>query len=142
MNPDGMLSVGVLSCLHALQRLIDGNPIVAQHVGLPHSKITAGVVSVEAGFDRGYLKKSRPAHLPILAKIEAARTSSVSSSISSTSSDVKRLKGKLRLLEDELATVLAQRDKVLTQNIQLWERIRELEFAHRNSNVHELMTLS
>ncbi|SFP19592.1 hypothetical protein [Pseudomonas borbori] len=64
---------GLGACEEALQRLLVEKPVVPEHVGLDLSKLTASIVSLEAGFDRGYLKKSRKAHLPILAKIEACR---------------------------------------------------------------------
>lgn len=133
MNAGKSMSGGLLACEEALQRLLDGKPVVPEHVGLELSKITASIVSLEAGFDRGYLKKSRKAHLPILAKIEASRAEANKSSGSSSSKKVERLEDKLVLLEKELAMVRAQRDRVLTQNLQLWERVRELELAERQN---------
>lgn len=97
------------------------------HVGLDLSKLTASIVSREAGFDRGYLKKSRSAHLPLLARIEAFRVEASKDSGSSNAKRVERLEGKLALFEKELEMVRAQRDRVLSQNLQLWERVRELE---------------
>lgn len=85
MNAGKSMSGGLLACEEALQRLLDGKPVVPEHVGLELSKITASIVSLEAGFDRGYLKKSRKAHLPILAKIEASRAEANKSSGSSSS---------------------------------------------------------
>tara|TARA_B100001059_G_C17810041_1_gene571707 strand:+ start:1273 stop:1701 length:429 start_codon:yes stop_codon:yes gene_type:complete len=120
---------GLIVCEEALQRLLDGKPVVPEHVGLDLAKLTASIVSFEAGFDRGYLKKSRKAHLPILAKIEASRSEANKSSSSSRFKKIGRLEDKLLLLEKELAMVRAQRDRVLTQNLQLWERVRELELA-------------
>jgi hypothetical protein len=73
MRSNKVVGRGLLECEEALQRLLEGRPVVAEHVGLSRSKITASIVSFEAGFDRGYLKKSRNAHLPILARIEAFR---------------------------------------------------------------------
>lgn len=52
---DGV-SKGIGACEEALQRLLDGEPFVSAHVGLDLSKLTASIVSLEAGFDRGYLK--------------------------------------------------------------------------------------
>ena len=66
-------SKGLGACDEALQRLLIGKPVVPEHVGLDLSKLTASIVSLEAGFDRGYLKRSRKSHLPIIAKIEACR---------------------------------------------------------------------
>jgi len=124
---------GLGACVEALQRLLDGKPVVPEHVGLDLSKLTASIVSLEAGFDRGYLKKSRKAHLPILAKIEACRAEANKGSGSSNGKNIKRLEDKLVLLEKELAMVSAQRDRVLTQNLQLWGRVRELEIAERQN---------
>ncbi|MGP5285049.1 hypothetical protein ACTXNJ_28235, partial [Pseudomonas helleri] len=76
-------SKGLVACEEALQRLLDGVPIVSQHVKLDISKLTASIVSFEAGFDRGYLKKNRKQHLPILAKINASRSAANKSPSSS-----------------------------------------------------------
>ena len=118
---------GLITCEEALQRLLDGKPVVSMHVGLDLSKLTASLVSLEAGFDRGYLKKSRKSHLPLLARIEAFRVEARKDSGSSNTKRVERLEGKLKLLEKELEMVRAQRDRVLSQNLQLWERVRGLE---------------
>lgn len=127
------ISKGLGACEEALQRLLDGKPFVPEHVGLDLSKLTASIVSLEAGFDRGYLKKSRKAHLPILAMIEACRADANNSSGSSNGKNIKRVEDKLVHLEKELALVSSQRDRVLTQNLQLWDRVRELELAARQS---------
>lgn len=104
-----------------------------EHVGLDLSKITASIVSLEAGFDRGYLKKVRKTHLSLLAKIEACRAESCKGSGSSNAKKIERLEDKLALLERERSMAQGQRDRVLTQNLQLWERVRELELAERQS---------
>ncbi|VVO49505.1 hypothetical protein PS838_00216 [Pseudomonas fluorescens] len=129
MDSSKPVSRGLLECEEALQRLLDGKPVVAEHVGLSLSKITASVVSLEAGFDRGYLKKSRNSHLPIIARIEAFRAEANRKGSHTHTKDIDRLEDKLDALASELATVRAQRDRVLTQNLQLWERVRELELA-------------
>lgn len=125
------ISKGLDICEEALQRLLDGVPFVPEHVGLGLSKLTASIVSLEAGFDRGYLKRSRKAHLPILAKIEACRAEANKNYGSSNGKSTKRLEDKLVVLEKELAILSSQRDRVITQNLQLWERLRELELAAR-----------
>ncbi|UST68625.1 hypothetical protein [Pseudomonas moraviensis] len=122
-------SKGLTACDDALQRLLEGAPIVHSHVGLDFSKITAGVVSYEAGFDRGYLKKSRSAHLPILAKIAAIRQGGKKSTSYSVSQRQKYLDAKLLEVERRLLETISQRNLVLAQNLQLWERIKELEDA-------------
>lgn len=131
MRSNKVVGRGLLECEEALQRLLEGRPVVAKHVGLSRSKITASIVSFEAGFDRGYLKKSRNAHLPILARIEAFRAEANRGGSHSNTKKIDSLEDKLDALATELATVRAQRDRVLTQNLQLWERVRELELAER-----------
>lgn len=126
---------GLITCEEALQRLLEGKPVVSEHVGLDLSKLTASLVSLEAGFDRGYLKKSRKSHLPLLAKIEAFRVKARKDSSSSNTKRNERLEGKLAFLEKELEMVRAQRDRVLSQNLQLWERVRKLERNLPDSSV-------
>ncbi len=132
------ISNGVGVCEDALQRLLDGKPFVPEHVGLDLSKLTASIVSLEAGFDRGYLKKSRKAHLPILAKIEVCRAGANKGSSSSNGKNIKRLEDKVVLLEKELAMVSSQRDRTVTQNLQLWVRVRELELADRQNKSRQV----
>lgn len=55
-NSVSKICKGLAACEIALERLLEGRAIVPAHVGLNFSKITAGIVSHEAGFDRGYLK--------------------------------------------------------------------------------------
>lgn len=102
------------------------------------SKLTGSIVSLEAGFDRGYLKKARKAHLPILAKIEACCARANKGGVSSNGKSIKRFEDKVVLLEKELAMVSSQRDRVLTQNLQLWVRLRELELAECQSKPRQV----
>ncbi|MBD8708492.1 hypothetical protein IFT47_17835 [Pseudomonas sp. CFBP 13711] len=133
---DNVKSSGVLACEEALERLITGKPNVAAHVGLDLSKLTAGVVSHEAGFDRGYLKKSRKLHMALIAKISAVRDGVMKGALANTTrNELIRSSKKIDRLEEELLTVCTQRDAVLTQNLQLWERIRQLEGINVNSTL-------
>ncbi|MGY3305058.1 hypothetical protein ACVK1X_004373 [Pseudomonas sp. PvR086] len=127
------LSKGLIACEEALQRIQDRRPVVPVHVGLDLSRLTASVVSLEAGFDRGYLKRSRKAHLPLLARIEALRAAASKGSASTDVKNVGDFEHKIELLKKELAIVRVQRDRVLTQNLQLWERVRELELSERQN---------
>ncbi|PPV39491.1 hypothetical protein [Pseudomonas oleovorans] len=117
---------GLLVCEEAFKRLISGEPVVSAHVGLARSKITAGIVSVEAGFDRGYLKKSRRAHLPLLAKIEALRREDPNSN-SSARVQLKRANHKIDEVVSALEINKNHLQNVIAQNLQLVERVRELE---------------
>ncbi|MFG0918846.1 hypothetical protein [Pseudomonas fulva] len=122
-------SKGLGVCEEALQRLLIGKPVVHEHVGLDLSKLTASIVSLEAGFDRGYLKKSRKAHLPLLAQIGAVRAEASKGTGSSSGKQIRQLESRLAALEKTLSIAQMQRDNVLAQNIKLWQRVRELEHS-------------
>ncbi|WP_260982930.1 hypothetical protein [Pseudomonas oryzihabitans] len=128
---------GVLECEEAFDRLVRGSPRIAAHVGMPPQKITAGVVSVEAGFDRGYLKSGRLKHQPLIAKIRAFRESG---GVDGASLEIGKIKSQLHSssikvsrLQQELEIAICQRQAVVAQNIQLHERVRLLELK-----IHEL----
>lgn len=125
MNSGDGISKGLGACEEALQRLLVGRPVVPQHVGLDLSKLTASIVSLEAGFDRGYLKKSRKAHLPLLAQIEAFRAEA--SKGAGSSCGKRQVEGQLAALEKKLSIAQMHRDNVLAQNMKLWQRVRDLE---------------
>lgn len=120
------LGGGIQLCEEAFERLKAGKPRDPAHVDLPKSKITAGIVSVEAGFDRGYLKKSRRVHMPLIAAIEAYRSESEAVSVTSAVK-AKRAQVKADKAINELEQVQAKLNAVLIQNMQLVERVRELE---------------
>lgn len=117
---------GLQRCEEAFERLLAGNPIVSQHVGLEPHKITASVVSVEAGFDKGYLKRSRQSHLPLLSRIEANKTKTINLGSSYKTQALKAIKSrdKAKIEMEEMKDKL---DKVLSQNLILVEHILELE---------------
>ena len=117
---------GVRACEEAFERLLEGRPEVAAHVGLPRHKITAGIVSIEAGFDRGYLKKARKSHVPLIARIEALKAD-VETPESSAMEKYRRARNALEKAEVEAAKAKEQRDAVLSQNLMLLNQIRELE---------------
>ena len=122
-------SKGVGACEEALQRLLVGKPVVPEHVALDLSKLTASIVSLEAGFDRGYLKKSRKAHLPLLAQIEAVRAEASKGAGSSSGKKIRQMESQLAALEKTLSIAQMQRDNVLAHNMKLWQRVRELEHS-------------
>lgn len=126
MSEESVPANGLAVCEEAFERLVAGKPVVPNHVGLELTKITASIVSLEAGFDRGYLKKSRKLHWPLLAKIEAVRASA-SKGTSSDGRQLRNMEGQVARLENELSSAQINRDRVLAQNIKLWERVRELE---------------
>lgn len=117
---------GVQRCEDALERLISGQPHLADHVGVKRGEITPAMVSVEAGFDKGYLKRSRELHMSLIARIDALKNESgFTPSVSKEKFQrVKRLAEKRRVEVQQLNQTM---DAVLTQNLMLVERVRELE---------------
>ncbi|MGF6398408.1 hypothetical protein ABH905_002074 [Pseudomonas frederiksbergensis] len=128
-----MTGTGLDACREAFERLKLGQPRVAAHVGLDPTKITAGIVSFEAGFDRGYLKKDRNNHKPLIAEIEAYRNSFGTVS-SSKALQIKRANDKAAKAHGELEVVKVQLYQVMTQNVQLVERVRYLEEQLKSLN--------
>lgn len=117
---------GIQLCEAAFERLLRGEPLVPKHVGIAEDKITASIVSVEAGFDKGYLKKSREHHKPLIAKIKANKASKNSPDNSykaQANSALKKAKRATKRTKDMELII----EKVLTQNLVLVERIKELE---------------
>jgi len=133
-----MASNGVDKCREGFERIKAGSPRVAAHVGLDPTKVTAGVVSVESGFDRGYLKKDRPNHQALIAEIEAYRKSHGTMS-SSKALQIKRANDKASNAVADLEIARSQLYQVMTQNVQLVERVRHLEeLLKAHSNVTEM----
>lgn len=121
-----MATNGVDKCREGFERIKAGKPHVAAHVGLDPTKVTASIVSVEAGFDRGYLKKDRPSHRALIAEIEAYRKSYGTES-SSKALQVKRANDKATQAFADLEIVRSQLYHVMAQNVQLVERVRDLQ---------------
>jgi hypothetical protein len=135
-----MATNGMDKCREAFERLKAGKPHVAAHVGLDPTKITAGIVSVEAGFDRGYLKKDRLSHRALIADIEAYRKSFGTES-SSKALQVKRANDKVTQAVSDLEIARSQLYHVMAQNVQLVERVRDLQGQLKAlSNVTQLKT--
>lgn len=124
-------SDGLRACEEAFERLVSGSPLVSAHVGIPAKKVTSGIVSVEAGFDRGYLKSARLNHQPLIAKINAYRKKGLASrgslNIAADSELLDDAKAKIAKLESDLSIASSQRAAVIAQNVQLYERVRVLE---------------
>lgn len=117
---------GLERCYQGFERLKSGAPLFPQHKGLPKHKITPGIVSVESGFDRGYLKKSRPHHRVLIDEINAYRElhrhtpTQTTALLADFSEQVDASQARNDLLTQQLQQVVAQ-------NLQLVERVRTLE---------------
>ena len=122
------------ACRAGFERLKAGKPEHSAHIGLPSSKITPGIVSVEAGFDRGYLKKSRQIHMHLIDEINSYRKGQKSESLT----DLTRFTQALKKSEQKDFKIQHLHDltqKIVAQNLQLVERVRALELelkSYRN----------
>lgn len=116
-------SKGVEACFKALERLQTGVPTVSDFIGVTPNLITPAMVSVEAGFDKGYLKRSRANHKPVIARIDALKIDTPNSMKTKIFKAYKAAE-KATIEKQDLKQVL---DSVLTQNLMLIERVRELE---------------
>ncbi|WP_331351991.1 hypothetical protein [Cellvibrio sp. UBA7671] len=110
---------GLIKCQAAFLRL-------KTNKDLDRRKITASFVSSEAGFDRGYLKKSRSHHLLLIGQIEAFKKSNVKA-VDSVKVKYRRAISRIESLEKELEECKETMYKVLTQNLQLVETVHRLE---------------
>lgn len=117
---------GLQRCEEALERLLSGRPHLADNVGVKRGDITPAMVSVEAGFDKGYLKRSRESHMSLIARIDALKSESKASS-SATKKKLEKTKKMVEKRRMEIEQLNEVMDKVLTQNLMLVERVRELE---------------
>ena len=117
---------GLKKCEEALDRLIAGKPQKREHRDIQKGEITAAMVSVEAGYDKGYLKKGRDPHKPLLRRIDSLRDEQTQIGAGGRLKLAKALKS-FEKSKDEHAHTKEILNKVLTQNIMLVERVRELE---------------
>ncbi|NBF12974.1 hypothetical protein [Pseudomonas sp. Fl4BN1] len=125
---------GVEACRAGFERLKAGKPEHPAHIGLPSSKITPGTVSVEAGFDRGYLKKSRQIHIHLIDEINSYRKRLKSDSSTNLTRFTQVLK-KSEQKDFEIQYLHDLTQKIIAQNLQLVERVRTLELelkSYRN----------
>ena len=128
------MSEGVKKCVAAFERLKLGMATQPRFRGIPPDKITAAVVSSEAGFDRGYLKRSRRQHLPLILQIEAYRQAEHSMA-SSTALKLRRASSRVFKASAEVEVAMGQLSAVLTQNLKLVERVRMLELELKKHRI-------
>lgn len=130
---------GLRLCEAALERLLENRPAVPAHVGLPSHKITAGVVSVEAGFDRGYIKKGRKSHMPLVARIEHIKGKAVTTETSAME-QVRRTRNALERAEEEAKLAKKQLAAALAQNLMLINQLRDMEATIERYQPHTKVT--
>lgn len=107
---------GVTKCEEALDRLLNSCPRNSKFSSIKSYEITPAMVSVEAGFDKGYLKRSRPIHSDIFKLIDDLT--------GKNKPKPNRLKENKDKKYQEQALIM---QKIMTQNLKLVARVRELE---------------
>lgn len=128
------MSDGLQRCIAAFERLKLGQPQQTRYVGIAPDKITAAVVSAEAGFDSGYLKRSRRQHLPLILQIEAYRNAEHAVA-TSTALQLRRAKNRVSKASAEVDVAIGQLGDVLAQNLKLVERVRMLELELKKHKI-------
>ena len=93
---------GLERCYEAFERLKSGCAENSKFLGLGPDQITASVVSQEAGFDPGYLKKNRAKHRALIEMIKTYAEDSGNRATLSKAEIVRRERAKLEACKDEL----------------------------------------
>lgn len=119
---------GLDKCVEAFERLKKGTPRIPEHIGLSASEITAGIVSVEAGWDRGYLKRSRENHKPLISLIDAYRADYAKGSTHVTkNAEIQKQKKKVLDYKKRCDEAEKRLYEALGRELILVAKIRELE---------------
>ncbi|MGI2014544.1 hypothetical protein [Shewanella oncorhynchi] len=117
---------GLDECYEAFERLKAGRPNLERFAGITPDKITASVVSQEAGFDSGYLKKKRLNHQGIIALIDFFRTENKSTTLSKMEA-IRREKEKSVNYKERLLEIELLLEQSLARELLLACKINELE---------------
>ncbi|MBA35527.1 MAG: hypothetical protein CMI14_08855 [Oleispira sp.] len=125
---------GVEACYEAFDRLKQGKPTLEKFIGITSDKITASVVSQEAGFDSGYLKKKRPSHQGIITLIEKYRCESKSTTLSKAEV-IRREKQKTVKYKEKLELTQNLLEQALAREILLVSKLRDLESLLQKSSL-------
>ncbi|MEN5112224.1 hypothetical protein ABE521_25640 [Pseudomonas sp. TWI672] len=127
-------TTGLDKCWAAFERLKNRAAIFDEHKNLPLDKITAGVVSIESGYDRGYLKYARPIHRRLIDEINAFRQSH-----KLTTPNIKnQLETAHQIIasqEKEIAKLNNMLQNIVVQNLQLVETLRTLQKLTKKTSI-------
>ncbi|WP_172380280.1 hypothetical protein [Vibrio sp. Vb339] len=119
---------GIKACYDALERLKNGEPLNEKFIGLTLDRITASVVSQEAGYDSGYLKRARINHQAIIAMIDSTKACAQNNiSTLSKSEIIRREKKRSDKLRVELERTRQLLEESLSREVLLAHKLVELE---------------
>jgi hypothetical protein len=114
-----MKESGLDLCQKAFDRLKAGKPNNKKFIGMP---ITPSVVSQEAGWDAGYLKRDRIIHGPLIieiddfSKLQKSKLARLQSKLDKANSEKEQEKNKAESFEKKYKASLA-REFMLTEKI-------------------------
>ena len=119
---------GINACYDALERLKNGKPLNQKFIGLTPDKLTASIVSQEAGYDSGYLKRGRTSHQAIMAMIDSTKADAKNGpSTLSKAEIIRREKHKSDKLKAELEQTKQLLEESLSREVLLTHKLKELE---------------
>lgn len=124
---------GVAICYEAFERLKNGKPNLGKFIGITPDKVTPSIVSQEAGFDSGYLKRKRLNHQGIISQIDAFKEESKKTTLSKAEI-VRRESSKAKNFKEELERVKVLLEQSLTRELLLAAKLKELEKQIHKSN--------
>lgn len=133
-------------CYDAFDRLKAGKGEHIDCKGLPLSQITFSKISIEAGHDAGYLKKSREQHKLLLSMLMAFLNELPSSTTMGKGVAIKRQKTKVKYAQEDASRMKEKLEAALGRELQLYhvlnkaeKEIAELKFTlAQYSNVTQL----
>lgn len=121
-----MSTTKILICKEAFERLKAGKPNNSHYIG---KRITASLVSKEAGFSAGYLKASNKHHKLLIEEINSFHEMKANKI---QSPNLKSLKSRLRKEKENAKKYKKQRDDALEREFNLYIQIDSLtqKLAH------------
>ena len=114
-------------CYQAFDRLKEGIAEKPKFLGIKSGQITPSIVSQEAGFDAGYLKKGRVKHRALIEMINTYATESKNGSTLSKAEIIRRERIKLNACKEELLRVQHLLEQSLSREVLLSAQLAELE---------------
>lgn len=117
---------GLEKCFEALERIKKNKPNVIQFVDLPRNKVTPAIISKEAGFDSGYLKRKRPQHHEIISLIESYKYSDTGGTLTNRE-QLEREKRKSKRLQELLKETEGKLYNALARELLLLDQIDHME---------------
>ena len=114
-------------CYDAFERLKAGKGEHTDCKGLPLSQITFSKISLEAGHDAGYLKKSREQHKLLLSMLMAFINDLPSSTTMGKGAALKRQKTMVKNAKEDALQMKEKLDASLGRELQLYHRLKEAE---------------